>query len=40
MTLIGAFFRVAGYLIKSRKLEKYCFKLEKEGKIAERNEIV
>lgn len=40
MTLIGAFFKVAGYLIKSQKLEKQCFKLEKEGKIAERNEIV
>lgn len=40
MTLFGAFVRVAWYLIKNQKLRNQCRKLDKAGKIKERDELV
>lgn len=40
MTFLGALFRTANYLLSKQKDKKMCLKLEKEGKLAERDALV
>lgn len=40
MTLVGALFRTGIYLLKHQKEKKLCFRLEKEGKLAERDALI
>ncbi len=40
MTFAAALFKTGIYLLKQQKAKKQCFRLEKEGKIAERDAIV
>lgn len=40
MTFLGALIRTAGYLLGKQKYKKQCLKLEKEGKIEERDVLV
>ena len=40
MTFAGAIFKTAIYLLKHQNIKRQCIRLEKQGKIAERDEIV